>query len=198
MKTIKMNVLKTLLSLSVITLLFASCKQSGNKTGLDSNNTKTVSTKVKVPTMNLQSAILSNNIEAVNGHIEAGSDLNEKDAMSGSTPLITAASFGRTEISKLLIDAKVDLSKTNNDGATALHTATFFCRTEVVKMLLDANADKTLKNNYGQTPLESISGDFEQVKPIYEMFKQQLEPMGLKIDVDTIEKLRPTIAKMLQ
>lgn len=194
MKTIKSYSLKTLVNLAfVLILLNFSCAQSGNK---DSQSTDNVS-KIETPEVAIQMAILSNNIEAVKQHISAGTDLNEKDAMSGSTPLITAASFGRHEIAKLLIDAKVDLIKTNNDGATALHTAAFFCRAEVVSMLLEAKADKTLKNSYGQTPLESISGPFEQVKPIYEMLKQQLQPMGMEIDIDVIEQTRPLIAEML-
>lgn len=66
------------------------------------------------------------------------------------------------------------------------------------KMLIDAKADMSLKNNFGATPRESVMGPFEQIKPIYEMLKLQLEPMGLQVDLDYIEKTRPTVASMLQ
>ena len=198
MKTTKSTLLKPVFSLFAIALLLTSCGKSENKKDSNSLEAKIESEEVKVPKTNIQAAIISNNIDVVKQHIKAGTDLNEKDAMSGATPLITAASFGRTQITKLLLDAKVDLSKTNADGATALHTAVFFCRTEVVQLLLNANADKNAKNNYGQTPIETITGPFEQVKPIYEMLKLQLQPMGMEIDIDAIEKTRPSVAKMLQ
>jgi ankyrin repeat protein len=81
-------------------------------------------------------AALQGNIEAIRQHIEAGSDLNDKDVY-GSSPLIIAATFGKTEVARALIEAGADMNITNNDGATALHAAAFLCRTEIVKALLD-------------------------------------------------------------
>ena len=148
--------------------------------------------------MNINAAVLSGNLEAVKQHIKAQTDINEKEAMSGSTPLITAASFGKNEIAKVLIDAGADLAIKNNDGSTALHTAAFFCRVEIVQMLIDAKADKTIRNNFGATPRESVMGPFAEIKPIYEMLQQQLGPIGLQIDLNEIEKTRSVIAMMLQ
>ena len=199
MKTIKIISLKTIVNTSLFLLLLnVSCAQSEKKTTTNSaNNIETEST-IKTPEIDIQTAIFTNNIEAVKQHIKAGTDLNKKDAMSGSTPLITAVSFGKNEIAKTLVDAGVDLSINNNDGATALHSAAFFCNVEMVQMLIDANADKSLRNNFGATPRESVMGPFEQIKPIYEMLKQQFEPMGLQIDIEYIEKTRPAIADLLQ
>ncbi|MFB0937357.1 MAG: ankyrin repeat domain-containing protein [Urechidicola sp.] len=141
---------------------------------------------------------MSNNLEIIKQHIEVGTNINVKDQMTGSTPLITAVVFGKTAIVKALIEAKADLSIKNNDGATALHSAAFFCHVEIVQMLVDAKADKTIKNNFGATPRESIMGPFKTMEPIYKMLQQQLEPMGLKIDLADIEKKRPIIAIMLK
>jgi ankyrin repeat protein len=118
--------------------------------------------------------------------------------MSGSTPLISAATFGKTAIAKALIEANADLSIKNNDGATALHTAAFFCRIEIVQLLIDAKADKTVKNNFGATPRESVMGSFAEMKPFYEMLQQQLGPLGLQLDLNEIERTRPVVAMMLQ
>jgi hypothetical protein len=41
-------------------------------------------------------------------------------------------------------------------------------------------------------------GPFAEVKPIYEMMKQQLWPLGLELDMERLEKTRPVIAMMLQ
>ncbi len=148
--------------------------------------------------MDLQAAVIQGNLEAVKQHIEAGTDLNAKDPMSGSTALISAATFGKTKIASALIDAGSDLTVKNNDGATALHAAAFFCRVEIVQKLLDAGADKTVRNNFGATPRESIMGSFDEVKPIYEFMQSQLGPLGMELDMAELEKTRPVIAMMLQ
>lgn len=196
MKTLKRNSVKTVVSISFFFLLLLSaCANSGSK---NTENSTTAKSVVEKPKINMQAAIMSNNLEAIKQHIEAGSDINLKDQMSGSTPLISAVSFGRKEITKALIDAGADLNLKNNDGSTALHSAAFFCHIEIVQMLLDAKADKTLKNNFGATARESVLAPFSDMKPIYEMMQQQLEPLGLKIDLAEVEKNRPVVAMMLQ
>jgi hypothetical protein len=199
MKTFGFTSLRTLIHTSLILLLLtAACGESSNRSKAEANMSTKTKSVVATPEVDIQSAILSDNIEAVKQHIAAGTDLNKKDAMSGATPLITAASFGKNKISQVLIDAGVDLTAKNNDGATALHTAAFFCRVEIVQSLIDANADKTVKNNFGMTPRESVMVPFAEIKPIYEMLQQQLGPIGLQIDLKEIEKTRPVIAMMLQ
>ncbi len=198
-KKSKFKSLKILGKFSLVLVLFTSaCAQSGAKS--KTNAVSQVETKAVIaqPQIDLQMAILSGNLEAVKQHIEAGTDLNKKDAMSGSTPLITAASFGKNDIAKVLIDAGADLGLENNDGSTALHVAAFFCRIEIVQMLIDAHADKTTLNNFGATARQTVMGPFEEIKPIYEMLQQQLGPMGLQLDLTEIEKTRPVIAMMLQ
>lgn len=198
-KTFKINSMKSLVNVSLsLLLLTTACGQVDTKTKVPAKSSSEVKSVVDAPSMDIQAAILSDNIEAVKQHIEAGTDLNKKDAMSGSTPLITAASFGKIKIAQELIDAGVDLSAKNNDGATALHTAAFFGRVEIVQLLIDAKVDKSTQNNFGATARESVMGPFEDMKPIYEMLKQQLEPLGLQLDLAEIEKSRPVIAMMLQ
>ena len=156
------------------------------------------SSKVVTPKVDLHTAVLKNDIKSIKEHIAAKSDLNIKEAMGGSTPLISAALFGKTEIAKLLINAGANLNIQNNDGSTALITAAFFCRPEIVKMLLAKKANKTIKNNYGQTAYETLLTPFKQVKPVYEALGNALSPLGLKLDYAYIEKTRPVIAKMLK
>lgn len=109
-----------------------------------------------------------------------------------------AASFGKTVIVKALIDANADLDLKNNEGSTGLHSAAFFCRIEIVQMLLDAGADKTIKNNHAAAPRESVIVPSTEMKPVYEMIKQQFEPLGFKLDLKELEKNRSVIAMMLQ
>ena len=199
MKTFRINSLRTLVNMSLFLLLLTTaCGRSGNKSKAEANNSTETKLVAETPKIDIHTAILSDNLEAVKQHITSGTDINKKDAMSGSTPLITAASFGKNEIAHVLLDAGADLTPKNNDGATALHTAAFFCRVEIVQLLMDAKADKSAKNNFGMTPRESVMGPFTEIKPIYEMLQQQLGPLGLQFDLTEIEKTRPVIAMMLQ
>ena len=191
MKTFKINSLKLFISISfIIVFILLTNAQSEN------NSISTSSTEK--PKMELQTAIIAGNSEIVKQHIAAGTDINLKDPISGSTPLILASTFGKTDIAKILIDANAELNIKNNEGSTALHAAAFFCHVEIVKILIEAGADKTLKNNYGATPLESVSVPFSEMKPVYETIMKQLEPFGFKLDLKELETYRPMIAILLQ
>jgi len=187
MKTLNLT-LRAMLSSAFFILILTSCVQTDKKEMPSADK----------PRMDLQSAVVSGNLAVVLQHIESGTDLDVPEPMGGSTPLITAATFGETEIAKALIDAGADLSLKNNDGATALHAAAFFCRVEIVQLLIDADADKTVKNNYGATARESVMSPFSEIKPVYQVMKEQLKPLGLELDLEEVEKTRPVIAMMLQ
>ena len=107
------------------------------------------STKVDKPEMDIHTAIMSDNLEIVKQHIEAGTDINQKDALSGSTPLISAAMFGKTDIAKALIDAGADLTLKIMMGLQPC-ILRHSCRVEIVQMLIDAKADKTAKKTMEQ------------------------------------------------
>lgn len=199
MKTQTIKSLKTIYItvLFVASIILPSCKnKEGSATKNDSsaispNNTKT-------PQVDIHTAVITDNIEALQQHIATGSNLNEKDPFGGSSPLITAAVFGKTAAAKALIDAGADLNFQNNDGSTALLSSAFFCRPEIVKMLLDKGADKTIQNKFGATAYLSVAGSFSEAKPSYDMLGKMLAPMGLKLDYAYIEKTRPEIAAMLK
>ncbi|SDS38374.1 ankyrin repeat domain-containing protein [Winogradskyella sediminis] len=197
MKTLKITSIRMTIQMLFFTLLImSSCAQS-NKESRSSDSAKATKT-VDKPSIDIHGAVLTGNLEAVKQHIEAGTDINQKEAMSGSTPLMSAATFNKPEIAKVLINANADLSIKNNDGGTALHTAAFFGRIEIVQLLIDAKADKMVRNNYGATPRETVMVDFDQMKPIYEMLIQQLQPMGFTLDLNELQKARPVVAMMLQ
>ena len=155
-------------------------------------------TTVSAPKVDLHSAVVTDNLGAIHQHIKAGSDLNVLEPTRASSPLITAAAFGKTEAAKILIEAGVDLNYKNNDGSTALHTAAFFCRVEIVEALLEKGADKTLKNKTGKIAFEIVEGPFEDVKGVYDAIGAGLKPLGLKLDYDHIKTARPKIAEILK
>jgi hypothetical protein len=177
----------------VCLLLLGSCKD--NKASAQKTSHPV---KVKAPDMDIHAAVVNGNIEVLKQHLAAGTDIDTKDPFGGSSPLISACLFGKTEIAKLLIDTGADLNFLNNDGSTALHTAAFFCRPELVKLLMKKGTDKSIKNKYGQTAYETVAGPFADVKKVYEMLGKLLGPMGLKLDYTYIEKTRPEIAAILK
>ena len=184
-------------SLLLAALIMIACDGKNSAATSDSTNTATTAS-VDAPDLDLHTAVLTDNIDAVKQHIAAGSNLNEKDPFGGSSPLITASLFGKFEAAKLLIDGGADVNFQNNDGSTALHTGAFFCHPEIVKMLLENGADKSLKNKFGATAYESVATPFSDVKNTYDMMGKMLGPMGLKLDYAHLEKTRPVIAAMLK
>jgi hypothetical protein len=195
MKLKMIDSMKTVVAVVLFALLLTSgaCQ---DKKGVKEN--KGAKTGAQAPQMDIHTAVVTGNLEAIQMHIAAGTDINTKDPFGGSSPLISAAVFGKTEIAKVLIDAGADINFQNNEGSTALHTAAFFCRPEIVKMLLAKNANKTFKNKYNSTAYENVAGPFSEVKPVYDMMVSALGPMGLKLDYAYLEKTRPEIAAMLK
>ena len=199
MNPVKINAVKIVANVSLIVLLFlTACGPSGGDNNSHTEKDRKAKSQVDKPKTDLMTAIISDDLEIVKQHIEAGTDINVKDQLSGSTPLITAATFGKTAIARALVDANADLDIKNNEGSTALHAAAFFCRIEIVQLLKDAGADKTIRNNFGATPRDAVTGPFAEMKPVYEMMEQQMGPLGLKLDMEEMEKNRPVIAMMLQ
>ncbi len=150
------------------------------------------------PGPGIHGAALEGDLEAVRRYIEAGADLNAKEPLGGSTPLIIAATFGRTEVAKALIEAGADVDQRNNEGSTALLSAAFLCRTEIVAALLAAGADRSITNNAGSTPLDVVSAPFEAIKGAYDLLGAVLGPYGLKLDYERLRMTRPQIAEMLR
>ncbi len=197
MKTMKsrIHVLKIIGIFLTGFLFVASCNSQVKKDDTPINASQV---NIKPPKVDIHTAVVTDNLEALQQHIAAGSDINTKDPFGGSTPLISATVFGKTEAAKILINAGAELDVQNNDGSTALHTAAFFCHPEIVQMLLKNNADTTIRNKFGATAYESVAGSFAEVKEAYDMMGAMLSPMGLTLDYDYLKKTRPVIAEMLK
>lgn len=143
-------------------------------------------------------AAAQNDTLALKQLINDGADLNAREPMMQSTPLMTAIVFNSYESARMLIDAGAELNVKNKDGSTALITAAFFGRTEMVKLLLDSGADKSITNNYGSTALQTVEVEFANIKPVYEAMLPGFNAMGVKISIKEIEAARPKIAELLK
>jgi len=187
----------TLMVVAMI-LIISACGSTQDKADSGTEEAQASQTTVKPPNMDIHAATLLGDLDAIKQHIAAGSDLDDKEPAVGSTPLISAAVFGKTEIAKALIEAGADVNIKNNEGSTALHSAAFLCRMEIVEMLLANDADKTLLNNWGSTAQQSVMAPFADVKPFYDQMSKDLGPLGFKLDYAYVEATRPKIAALLQ
>lgn len=148
------------------------------------------------PAMDIWTAAATGNVEVIREHISYGTDVNERDPLGGSTPLIVAALVGQTEVARVLVEHGTNLDATNNDGSTALLTAAFFCRVDTVKYLLGQGARTDIRNNFGSTPLESVSSEWSaELEELYVRFDDLLK---LNLDLDYIRTTRPLIADLIR
>jgi hypothetical protein len=194
-KQVNMKTIAT--TLMVVVILGAAFRGYPETTTDEQNQPEAQQSTMPQSGQSMHAAVISGNLEAVKQFISSGADLNEREPAGGSSPLISAAVFDKTEIALALIEGGADVNFKNNEGSTALHTAAFFCRTEIVKALLAKGAEKNIKNNAGSTAIESVTIPFEAVKGVYEYFGKVYEALGLKLDLDRIQKTRPEIAEMI-
>ena len=145
----------------------------------------------------LARAISSGNLDSVKRALGRGARrINERQPRGGSTPLSTAALHGRLEIAKYLIRRGAKVANTNNDGNTPLHVAAFLCRSEIVQLLLDKGGSALTKNKRGETPIDVVSSPWN--KGLADFYTGIGDSVGMKVDLERIERERPQIAKQLR
>src|SRR3990167_472016 len=99
----------------------------------------------------------------------------------GNTALIEAASFGRTDTAKLLLDRGADINAINDYGGTALISAARFWprsdgNTDTVKLLLDRGSDINAVDASGTTAL-ILAAEYAPIDTVRLLLK-----MGADID----------------
>ncbi len=149
------------------------------------------------PETGIHMAVIRGDLRAVRHHISHGTDLNMPEPSDGSSPLITAAVFGQTEIALELISAGADINFQNRKGSTPLHSAAFFCREEIIDALLGEHANAEIKDMNGLRAVQLVELPWESVKPAYDQFSNTLAPLGLRLNYERLKSQRPGIAKKL-
>jgi len=114
-------------------------------------------------------AIRSADIKSVQKAIDEGQNINQKD-YKGTTPLMRAASFGHSEIVKLLLSKGAKVNSRDNDGDSPLKHAAWSDKVEIIDLLVAKGAKLEAKNKLGTTPIWSavITGRVPMVKRLIE------------------------------
>uniref|UniRef100_A0A493U247 Proteasome 26S subunit, non-ATPase 10 n=1 Tax=Anas platyrhynchos platyrhynchos TaxID=8840 RepID=A0A493U247_ANAPP len=79
---------------------------------------------------------------------------------AGWTPLHIAASAGRDEIVKALLDKGAHVNAVNQNGCTPLHYAASKNKQEIAIMLLENGADPDATDHFESTPLHRAANTF--------------------------------------
>jgi ankyrin repeat protein len=83
--------------------------------------------------MSLIESAKENNVIELKRLIQRGDNINAADGF-GYNALYWAASMGHVECALVLIDAKADVTNSNQDGDTPLHIASFKGHVECVRV----------------------------------------------------------------
>ncbi len=111
----------------------------------------------KAPDISIHDAAEKGNIEAINKHLDAGTDVNAKDKgffRKDSTPLHHAALKGQKKVVELLIEKGADVNAKCDVGWTPLHNAAAYGHKEIIELLIAKSADVNAKNKDLNTPLD--------------------------------------------
>ena len=112
----------------------------------------------KAPDIDIWTAAVIGNIEAVKHHLAAGTDVNAKGEWGG-TPLNNAAIGGQKEIAELLIAKGADVNaKGGMTGGTPLLIAVTLGNKEIAELLIANGADVNAKDVGDETPLDVAIG----------------------------------------
>jgi ankyrin repeat protein len=96
----------------------------------------------------------------------------------GATALDCAASWGRHEIAKLLIDAGANVNARTDRKSTPLHEATRAGHVRMTRLLLENGADPDARDNHNETPLDEgrqrngVHSNAPEIEAIFREFQQ--------------------------
>lgn len=119
--------------------------------------------------------------------LDYGADPNLGEHIFGNSPLHIAASKGRTDIARILLDGGADPNFPNHENETPLHKAVKEGHVELVKLLIERGADANIKDVEKLTPW-SLAQDSPELRSILEPFGRDVPDTSPTPD-ELIERL---------
>ena len=118
-----------------------------------------------IPDIDIWTAAAQGNIDAVEQHIAAGTDIDavlvtgitEDTPGYGGTPLHIAVLSDQEEVVEILLEngANIEAKAADSYGATALHWAAAAGNVDMVQLLVEAGANCNAEDTVGATPLDT-------------------------------------------
>lgn len=119
--------------------------------------------------------------------LDYGADPNLGESLFGNSPLHIAASKGRADIARILLDGGADPNFQNHENETPLHDAVKEGQVELVKLLIERGADVNIKDVANLSPW-SLAQDSPEIRPILEPFGRDI-PNANPTPDELIERL---------
>lgn len=111
----------------------------------------TFAAQAEAPTLSIHRAVMTGNVDQVRLHIQQGTDLDKPD-VSQSTPLGIAVEMARTDIIKMLVDARANVMRSSR-GMLPIHSAALRGQLDTVKLFIAKGAPVDATDQLGMTPL---------------------------------------------
>ncbi len=125
-------------------------------------------------------AYMPNNAPLVSALLDAGAKVEVQDDR-GRTPLYRAATEGKQDALRLLLEKHADPNQRANDGSTALLEAVTYGKTGAAKMLIDNAAAVEQPDANGNTPL-MVAAEGSAYVPNNGPWVEMLLAAGAKVD----------------
>ena len=147
------------------------------------------------PAIDIFTAAFMGSVGLLKQHVDAGTDLELRDTLGGSSPLGITAVFGHVDAARYLIESGANLEAKNSDGVTPLIVAAFFGHTDIVRLLIHSGADLTAINPDGNTALDTVAGEWTQ--ELEQLYLFIGEALKIPLNIEKIKLARPGIADAL-
>lgn len=149
------------------------------------------------PAQDVWSAAGGGDIDALEGHLRAGTNLNALHPEAGFTPLVAAVVARQNEALEWLLANGADADARNGDGGTALIAAAFLGLPEAARTLLAHGADPTASNDDGQNLWDIAALDWETTRYIVGLLELEIEREALEAGrAEILEMLQPQLAAL--
>lgn len=131
-------------------------------------------------------------LEGLEAHRRAGTDLDRLHPEVGVTALVSAVAGNQTATAQWLLANGADVNARNGDGGTALHAAAFLGLSEPAKVLLTAGIDVNARSDEGLTVWDLAALDWQTTDYIATNLLQ------ISLDRQAVEAGRGEILGMLE
>ncbi len=136
------------------------------------------------------SAARLDDVESIQAHLTAGTDVNRLDPALGTTALSQAVAFGHQQAVATLLAAGADVNVRSRDGTTPLHDAAFLGQAELAKLLIDRGANPSSRDRTGDTAVDKLETSLFRTMVVASL-------KGIEIDQKKVFSGRKEVAQLL-